>query len=174
MPEDVGRMKAAEAGEGAVREGLAGGERRRGRFAEEPPSPLKRLQHVLHSHPTAIPGIVVLASLIIFSAIVGERFLQPFNLSLIVQQVMIIGIVGVAQTLVILTAGIDLSVGAIMVLSSMVMGKLAVEMGLPAPSPSRRASPSARPAASSTASSSPASACRPSSSRSAPGTSSSR
>ncbi len=133
MPEDVGRMKAAEAGEGAVREGLAGASDAVAQFAEERPSRLKRLQHVLHSHPTAIPGIVVLASLIIFSAIVGERFLQPFNLSLIVQQVMIIGIVGVAQTLVILTAGIDLSVGAIMVLSSMVMGKLAVEMGLPAP-----------------------------------------
>ncbi len=75
----------------------------------------------------------MLVSLVVFSAIVGERFLQPFNLSLIVQQVMIIGIIGVAQTLVILTAGIDLSVGAIMVLASMVMGKLAVEMGLPAP-----------------------------------------
>ena len=102
-------------------------------FAEEHPTALKRLQHLLHAHPTAIPGIVVLASLLLFSAIVGERFLHPFNMSLIVQQVMIIGIVGVAQTLVILTAGIDLSVGAIMVLSSMVMGKLAVEMGLPAP-----------------------------------------
>jgi fructose transport system permease protein len=102
-------------------------------FAEEQPSALKRVQHVLHSHPTAIPGIVLLVSVVVFSLIVGQRFLQPFNLSLIVQQVMIIGIVGVAQTLVILTAGIDLSVGAIMVLSSMVMGKLAVEMGLPAP-----------------------------------------
>ncbi len=76
---------------------------------------------------------MLLVSILVFSLIVGERFLQPFNLSLIVQQVMIIGIIGIAQTLVILTAGIDLSVGAIMVLCSMVMGKLAVEMGLPAP-----------------------------------------
>ena len=43
----------------------------------------------------------------------------------------IIGILGIAQTLVILTAGIDLSVGAIMVLSSVVMGRLAVIDGLP-------------------------------------------
>ena len=42
------------------------------------------------------------------------------------QQVTIIAILGIAQTLVILTAGIDLSVGAIMILSSMVMGRTAV------------------------------------------------
>lgn len=102
-------------------------------FAEVRESGLKRFQHFLHAHPTAIPGIVLIVSLAFFSLVVGERFLHPFNFSLIVQQVMIIGIVGIAQTLVILTAGIDLSVGAIMVLCSMVMGKLAVEMGLPAP-----------------------------------------
>ncbi len=102
-------------------------------FAEEAPTLVKRIQHVLHNHPTAIPGIVLLVSIAAFSLIVGGRFLQPFNLSLIVQQVMIIGIVGIALTLVLLTAGIDLSVGAVMVLCSMVMGKLAVDHGLPAP-----------------------------------------
>src|SRR5690606_6771513 len=54
-----------------------------------------------------------------------------FNLSLVLQQVTIIGTLGIAQTLVILTAGIDLSVGAIMVLSSIVMGRLAVVSGVP-------------------------------------------
>ena len=44
---------------------------------------------------------------------------------------MVIGIVGVGQTLVILTAGIDLSVGVIMVISSVVMGRLAVYDGVP-------------------------------------------
>ena len=46
-------------------------------------------------------------------------------------QVTIIGILGIAQTLVILTAGIDLSVGVIMVISSVVMGRLAVIDGVP-------------------------------------------
>ncbi|HEY1885704.1 MAG TPA: ABC transporter permease, partial [Roseiarcus sp.] len=46
-------------------------------------------------------------------------------------QVMVIGIVGVGQTLVILTAGIDLSIGVIMVISSVVMGRLAVYGGIP-------------------------------------------
>ena len=45
----------------------------------------------------------------------------------------ITGIVGAAQTLVILTAGIDLSVGAIMVLSSVVMGQFTFRYGLPVP-----------------------------------------
>ena len=47
------------------------------------------------------------------------------NLSTVLTQVTIIGILGIAQTLVILTAGIDLSVGVIMVISSVVMGRLA-------------------------------------------------
>ncbi|GGH12784.1 monosaccharide-transporting ATPase [Alsobacter metallidurans] len=102
-------------------------------FEEDAPTPLMRLQRMLHSQPTLIPGIVLLLGVLMFSVIVGERFLDPFNLSLIVQQVTIIGILGVAQTIVVLTAGIDLSVGAIMVLTSVVMGKLAVGGGVPAP-----------------------------------------
>jgi fructose transport system permease protein len=44
---------------------------------------------------------------------------------------MVIGTLAIAQSLVILTAGIDLSVGALMLLSSVVMGRLAVHAGLP-------------------------------------------
>ena len=92
-----------------------------------------RLQHLLRSHPSTIPAVVLALSVLVFGALVGGRFFQPFNLSLILQQVTVIGCVGVAQTLVVLTAGIDLSVGAIMVLCSVVMGKLAVIAGVPAP-----------------------------------------
>ena len=102
-------------------------------FEEERRGPLKQLQHVLHAYPTTVPFIVLLLGVGMFSAIVGARFFHPFNLSLILQQVTIIGMVGIAQTLIILTAGIDLSVGAIMVLSSVVMGKLAVVTGVPVP-----------------------------------------
>jgi fructose transport system permease protein len=55
----------------------------------------------------------------------------PANLSLITQQVAVIGTLGVAQTIIILTAGIDLSVGAIMVFCSMVMGQTAATHGVP-------------------------------------------
>jgi fructose transport system permease protein len=98
---------------------------------EERPSAIKHLHHFLHANPTAVPFIVLLLAVALFSAVVGRRFFHPFNLSLVLQQVTIIGIVGIAQTLVILTAGIDLSVGAIMVLASVVMGRLAVLAGVP-------------------------------------------
>jgi fructose transport system permease protein len=100
-------------------------------FDEEKPGPLKRLQHFLHNYPTAVPFIILAVTVLIFSGLVGDRFFAPFNLSLILQQVTIIGIVGIAQTLIILTAGIDLSVGAIMVLSSIMMGRAAVVWGIP-------------------------------------------
>lgn len=92
---------------------------------------LERLHRFLHRHPPAAPGIVLVLAVVLFSVLAGNRFLQPFNLSLVLQQVTIIGFLGVAQTLIILTAGIDLSVGAIMVLSSVVMGRLAVDFGWP-------------------------------------------
>jgi fructose transport system permease protein len=87
---------------------------------------IRRVHRTLHGAPTIIPAIILVLAVAVFSAIVGKRFFDPFNLSLVLQQVTIIGTVGVAQTIVVLTAGIDLSVGAIMVLSSVVMGRLAV------------------------------------------------
>src|SRR6185312_4856989 len=102
-------------------------------FEEDAETPLRRLQHFLHGNPTAIPAIVLVLAIILFSLIAGQKFLHPFNFSLVLQQVTIIGIVGVAQTLIVLTAGIDLSVGAMMVLSSVVMGKFAIAVGLPVP-----------------------------------------
>ncbi len=91
----------------------------------------EQVHHILHGNITIVPMIVLLLSLAVFGMIIGDRFFAPFNLSLIIQQVSIIGILGIAQTLIILTAGIDLSVAAIMVLSSVVMGNVAVTMGLP-------------------------------------------
>lgn len=94
---------------------------------------LERLQHLLHGNPTLVPVIVLLASVAIFGLIAGGKFFSAFNLTLIMQQVSIIGILAAAQTLIILTAGIDLSVAAIMVLMAVIAGNLAVYSGLPAP-----------------------------------------
>ncbi|WP_108659190.1 ABC transporter permease [Acuticoccus kandeliae] len=94
-------------------------------------SPLRRLQYFLHLYPTTVPFIVLALGLVVFGLIVGDRFFHPFNLSLVLQQVTVIALLAVGQTMVILVAGIDLSVGAIMVLSSVVMGRLAVVTGLP-------------------------------------------
>jgi fructose transport system permease protein len=102
-------------------------------FERHDKSLLERIQHVLHSNPALVPLIVLVLSLAIFGAVLGSKFFSPFSLSLIFQQVAIVGIVGAAQTLVILTAGIDLSVGAIMVLCSVVMGQFTFRYGIPTP-----------------------------------------
>ncbi len=100
---------------------------------EEKKGPIERFQHLLHVAPWMIPLIVLVASVIIFGIALGSKFFAPFTLTLILQQVAIVGVVGAAQSLVILTAGIDLSVGAIMVLSSVVMGQFTFRYGIPAP-----------------------------------------
>jgi fructose transport system permease protein len=94
-------------------------------------TPVERVQHFLHGNPAAVPLIVLVISASVFYLILGSKFF--FAMPLILQQVAITGIVGAAQTLVILTAGIDLSVGAIMVLSSVVMGQFTFRYGIPAP-----------------------------------------
>lgn len=96
-------------------------------------SPLQRIQHFLHSTPAAVPAIVLLLSIIIFGLALGGKFFSSYTLTLILQQIAVVGILGAAQTLVILTAGIDLSIGVIMVFSAVVMGNCAVTYGLPAP-----------------------------------------
>ena len=92
---------------------------------------IKLIQHALHQSPWMVPAIVLVGSIIVFGLLLGQKFFSPFALTLILQQVQIVGILGVAQSLVILTAGIDLSVGAIMVLSSVVMGLVSFRYGLP-------------------------------------------
>ncbi len=91
------------------------------------------IQRTLHNNPSLVPFTVLLVSIAVFGLILGQKFFSPFALTLILQQVAIVGIVGAAQTLVILTAGIDLSVGAIMVISSVVMGQFTFRYGIPAP-----------------------------------------
>jgi fructose transport system permease protein len=92
---------------------------------------LKRVQRFLHANPTVVPFLVLLVGVVLGASLNWTRFTTGSNLSTILLQVTIIGILGIAQTLIILTAGIDLSVGIVMVLSSIVMGRLAVVSGLP-------------------------------------------
>ena len=80
--------------------------------------------------PTVGPLLALLLACIFF-ATQSDRFLTGGNFSLIIQQVMVVGTLAIGQTLIILTAGIDLSNGAIMALGSVVMTKLAVDGGLP-------------------------------------------
>jgi fructose transport system permease protein len=99
---------------------------------ERRPTPLMRLQRVLHAYPALSPLVVLIVAGVIFG-LLNERFLRPENLSLIFQQNAVIGALAVGQTLIILTAGIDLSVGTIMILVQSVMAKEALDHGLPGP-----------------------------------------
>lgn len=92
---------------------------------------LAKLQHALHVHPALVPLFVLVVSVLVFGLMLGSKFFSPFAMTLILQQVQIVGIVAAAQSLVILTAGIDLSVGAIAVLSSVVMGQFTFRYGVP-------------------------------------------
>lgn len=95
-------------------------------------TPASRARDILLRYPALSPAIVLVIAVIIFGAL-NSNFLAPNNLSLIAQQVAIVGTVAAAQTIIILTAGIDLSVGAAMVFASMVMAQLAATAGgLPA------------------------------------------
>ena len=78
------------------------------------------------------PFIALILACAFFGA-TTEQFFSGENFSLILQQVMVVGVIAIGQTLIILTAGIDLSCGMVMALGNIVMTKFAVDLGLPVP-----------------------------------------
>jgi fructose transport system permease protein len=119
-------MSDDAAGSASAERGLKGSATDVASFEEDRRGPIWHLQAFLHSYPTSIPLIVLLVGVVIFSLAAPGKFLSPLNLSVVLQQVTIVAILGMAQTLVILTAGIDLSVGLIMILCHVVIGRTAV------------------------------------------------
>src|SRR3954469_5197202 len=93
-------------------------------------STLDRVQHLLHSNPVLGPLAVLIVAIIAFS-IVNTRFFSAVNLSLVLEQVTVIATLALGQTLIILTAGIDLSAGAIAVFSAILMANFCVKAGIP-------------------------------------------
>jgi len=101
-------------------------------FDRDDKTTIAKLRGFLRDNPTMIPALVLVISVLGFG-IANSRFLGLGALTTVLQQVTVTGFVALAQSVVILTAGIDLSVGEILILSSLVMGNLAVTLGLPAP-----------------------------------------
>jgi fructose transport system permease protein len=87
-------------------------------------TPLDRIQRQLHAHPALGPLIVLVTTCIVFG-LLNPRFVAAQNISLMLQQVAVVAALGVAQTLIILTAGIDLSIGYAMILALLVMAQAA-------------------------------------------------
>ena len=72
---------------------------------------------------------VLLVIVVFFSIAAGSKFLSTSNFSLISQNIAVWAVLGVGMTFVIITSGIDLSVGSVLVFSSVVAAKLMASMG---------------------------------------------
>ncbi|QWF80764.1 ABC transporter permease [Amycolatopsis sp. CA-230715] len=75
--------------------------------------------------PAVGPALALVVAVAVFS-IATDTFLNLDNLSLVVQQSLVVGTLALGQTLIILTSGIDLSNAAAMVLGTLLMAKLLV------------------------------------------------
>ncbi|RMF35959.1 MAG: ABC transporter permease [Alphaproteobacteria bacterium] len=120
-------MSTSEDFEGAAKQAAQGV----AEFDQEERGWIGRFHNALHATPALVPLIVLVAAIALFGLALGSKFFSPFALTLILQQVQIVGVLAAAQALIILTAGIDLSVGAIAVLSSVVMGQFTFRYGIP-------------------------------------------
>src|SRR5260370_36484862 len=81
--------------------------------------------------PTVGSLVVLLVFCAIFS-LTTRTFLAAGNLSLVVQQSVIVGTLAIGQTMIILTAGIDLANGGIAVLGTIIAGRLVAQEQNPA------------------------------------------
>lgn len=79
--------------------------------------------------PLLGPLLALIIAVVVFSSLT-DSFLTARNLSLVLQQSVVVGILAVGQTLIILTAGIDLSIGAVAVLGTIVLAKTAGTEGV--------------------------------------------
>jgi len=75
--------------------------------------------------------VIALVLACVFFATQSDHFLSGANFSLILQQVAVVGVIAIGQTLVILTGGIDLSCGMLMALGGIVMTRFATVNGMP-------------------------------------------
>ncbi len=93
------------------------------------PVGLKRVLRLFGGMRTS--GLVwVLLVMVIAATLVNSAFISPFNLVNVMRQMALFGIVSIGMTLVILTAGIDLSVGAVVAVAAVVCASL-LDAGAP-------------------------------------------
>jgi ribose transport system permease protein len=74
--------------------------------------------------------LIIFALLFIFSIVLcGDTFLTQRNITNVLRQLVPLGIVGISMLLVILTGGIDLSVGSVMAMANVIFAYLLPEHG---------------------------------------------
>jgi ribose transport system permease protein len=75
----------------------------------------------------------LIALLVVFTALSPDAFMTRDNIIGILQSTTVIGVLAIASTFVIITAGIDLSVGVLMTFCAVMAGIFMVNLGLPMP-----------------------------------------
>ncbi len=82
---------------------------------------------------TSLQSVWILGVLVVivafFSVAAGDKFLSASNFSLISQNIAVWAVLGVGMTFVIITSGIDLSIGSVLVFSSVVAAKVMEAIG---------------------------------------------
>lgn len=91
----------------------------------------ERLNTFIHNNSSQLTAGIGLVIMIIVLGIVSDNFFSSKNLINICLQASVIGVLAICETFVIISGGIDLSVGAIVALSSAMMGEFVVNRGLP-------------------------------------------
>ncbi len=89
------------------------------------------IQRLLHRYPTISPAAVLLVATIVFAFFSDGKLIKAPTLGIILQQTAVLAALAVGQTLIVITAGVDLAVGTGMVLTHLVVAKVFSEWGVP-------------------------------------------
>jgi ribose transport system permease protein len=79
--------------------------------------------------PSTDIGLVLIAIIVVFSAAKFSEFFSTYNFTNIANSAAILVIMGVGETFVIISAGVDLSVGSVLVFAGVVAGEAMGAMG---------------------------------------------
>lgn len=75
----------------------------------------------------------LIALIVVFTALKPDAFMTQDNIIGILQSTTVIGVLAIASTFVIITSGIDLSVGVLMTFCAVMAGVFIVNLGMPMP-----------------------------------------
>ena len=85
-----------------------------------------RLKQFQHTYEAQINTVIALFILCVILSFLSDSFLSVDNLITVILQSTLVSTLAIAETFIIITGGIDLSVGAVVALSSAFMGELVV------------------------------------------------
>ena len=117
---------------GSIPANVGGGHDDAGALLHTGRNPLERIQHALHRYPVISPALVLAISCVVFAILSDGRFQRPATIGIMLQQTAVMAALAIGQTLIVLTAGVDLAVGTSMLLVHLVVAKLVADQGVPA------------------------------------------